>query len=292
MFNPFKRLINKRHTKGLLQQDNHTSRDGIDSTCFLLGGMYEVASCQSPGKERTHNEDALFTLNCILLSGDKPVSVGVYIVADGMGGHQNGELASRLAVQGVGSLFVDRVMTLVDTDPATLDNDSLVGIAKEAFSHAQDLIVRNATGGGTTLTLVVAVNDKLISAHVGDSRLYHIRSDELKLMTKDHSLVNRLVELGEISPSEADKHPQRNILYRAMGQDDSLEPDIGLFTIDKGDQLMICSDGLWGVLDDKQMVSLIRSKTHLNECAAQLVTDANERGGPDNISVVLIRKLA
>jgi len=147
-------------------------------------------------------------------------------------------------------------------------------------------------GGGTTLTLVFAVNNQLISAHVGDSRLYRIRKDEIVLLTKDHSLVKRLVELGEISPSEANKHPQRNILYRAMGQDEHLEPDIELFTIDNGDLLMMCSDGLWGVLDDQKMLSIIQSKSNLNESSAQLVAAANEQGGPDNISVILIKKLA
>jgi protein phosphatase len=286
-----KRLIAKRQNIALKRRDENAYLDGINPQSYLLGGMYGVASCQSAGLERSHNEDALFTINCTLLTGNSPVSLGIYIVADGMGGHQNGEVASRLAVQGAGGLFIERMMALIDSDLTLLENESLVGIASDAFRRAQDLIIRHAPGGGSTLSLVFAINDQLISAHVGDSRLYLIRKDEIVLLTKDHSLVKRLVELGEISPSEANKHPQRNILYRAMGQDEQLEPDIALFTIDKGDQLLICSDGLWGVLDDRKILSIIQSKMNLIESSAQLVSRANEQGGPDNISVVLIEKL-
>jgi protein phosphatase len=292
LFDRLKRLIAKRKTKNnkYLNDDIPMSGNNLETSVF--GGMYQVASCQSPGKERSHNEDALLTLNFTVLSGDFPVSIGIYIVADGMGGHQNGELASRLAVQGAGGFFIDRIMDLMKSDASTMTDEAFVSIANEAFARAQDLIIRHAPGGGTTLTLVFAVNDRLTAAHVGDSRLYCIRKDEMVLLTKDHSLVKRLVELGEISPSEAEKHPQRNILYRAMGQDDHLVPDVSLFTIDKGDQLMICSDGLWGVMDDLQMQSIIENSSSLNESAALLVAAANEQGGPDNISVVLIKKLA
>jgi protein phosphatase len=137
------------------------------------------------------------------------------------------------------------------------------------------------------------LGDRLFFAHVGDCRLYVIGLEgQLILKTKDHSLVKRLIDLGEITENEASFHPQRNVLYRALGQDDPFVADIDQFILKKGERLLICSDGLWGVLDENQMNKIINDK-HLSfeKIVCELVDAANELGGPDNISVVLVERL-
>ena len=256
-------------------------------------GMYHAASCQSPGKARFHNEDALFTLSCELFSLKAPIFFGIFLVADGMGGHQSGEVASRLAAQAASREILDRVFETSVYEETPLSDDEHRDVVHEAVKQAQALILRQVPGGGTTLTLAMAIGSRIFTAHVGDSRLYVIDQDGLlTLKTKDHSLVKRLVDLGEISAQEASTHPQRNVLYRALGQDDPLEPDLDQFSLEIGEKMLLCSDGLWGVVEAKQIENIIKQARTLEESTCELVKAANEAGGPDNISVILIERLS
>jgi len=269
--------------------------DGKDSKYSLDGNYikqgYRVSACQSSGKERSHNEDAIFTFQGSFLRCETPFSIGLFLVADGMGGHQCGEEASRQAAQGTGQFLLENLLP-VFFDEEIPSEEELKGLVTEAVHKAQHLVLNRVPGSGTTLTLALVIGDRLVSAHVGDSRLYLLTPDgKLQLKTKDHSLVNRLVELGEISHSEADQHPQRNVLYRALGQSDALEPDVSLLPFEKGDRLLICSDGLWSVLSDSLIEEMISSVKDFDETTAELVRAANDAGGPDNISVVLVEKL-
>jgi len=254
--------------------------------------MYRAASAQSTGIERMHNEDTLFSVNMLLDGTRHGMAFGLFIVADGMGGHQNGEVASSLAVQGVSELILDRIFRRYVFDPKEIKSEDVNQLLKEAVNEAQILIKRRVPGGGTTLTLVLILGGQLFSAHIGDSRLYLIeKNNRLSLKTKDHTLVKRLVDLGEISEAEAGRHPQRNVLYRALGQMDELEPDLEAFTMEPEEKLLICSDGLWGVLEQRRMESILENHPDLDESATMLVAAANEAGGPDNISVILVEKL-
>lgn len=254
---------------------------------------FQVASCQSSGKERFHNEDTLFTLSSELFGVDGAVNFGIFLVADGMGGHQSGEVASKLAAQAASQVLLDRSFgqIIYEEDPGS--EKEWINLVKDAVKRAQALVLQKAPGGGTTLTLALAVEDRIYTAHVGDSRLYLIdKNGQVTLKTKDHSLVKRLVDLGEISPQEASTHPQRNVLYRALGQEDPLEPDLDQFRIEIGQRMMICSDGLWGVLEEEQLASILAQDKRLNRITCELVVAANEAGGPDNISVILIERLS
>jgi protein phosphatase len=287
----FKRLLSNIGTKG----DSSKPRAN-DETQNLPTAMtkpkYRIASCQSPGQERSHNEDTLFTLNSLLCGVDSPLAFGIYLIADGMGGHQSGELASNLAAQAVSQHLIDRVHHAYLFERESLNQVDIQKWVKEAIAEAQTLILRRVPGGGTTLTLVMAVGDDLFSAHVGDSRLYLLGVDgKMTLKTRDHSLVKRLVDLGEINESEAGFHPHRNVLYRALGQSDPFEPDTDTFTLQPGERLLICTDGLWGVITDQEMAKIINSSKDLDQIADELVLEADHAGGPDNISVVLIEKL-
>jgi protein phosphatase len=296
VFEFFKRLF-PNNKEGGFSVDQATleypSREASTVKRSLSRTKYRVATCQSTGMERAHNEDTLFTFNTFLDGIDHGVSFGIYLVADGMGGHQSGEVASNLAAQGASQYLIDRVFDTYLFDQKVYKEDDVRQLVRDAVDEAQILILRRVPGGGTTLTLVMALGDQLFSAHVGDSRLYVIgRDGKMKLITKDHSLVKRLVDLGEITEAEAGDHPQRNVLYRALGQTDDLEADISQFAISVGERIMLCSDGLWGVLGDRQLKDIVAHSVDLDQMACDLVKAANEAGGPDNISVVLVERMS
>ena len=255
---------------------------------------YKVASCQSSGRERIHNEDTLFTLNCLIDDLDLPVSFGIFLVADGMGGHQSGEVASRLAAQATSQYLMEKLYNPFIFDLEEFSDEDVASILDESVTLAQKLINQQVPGGGTTLTSVVLLNERLFFVHIGDSRLYKIGFDgRYELLTKDHSLVKRLIDLGEITEAEANNHPQRNVLYRALGQADPFKPDIGQFSLKQGEKFLLCSDGLWGVVDDDMMIEMVNNpENQIETIACYLVEAANQAGGPDNISLVLVERLA
>jgi PPM family protein phosphatase len=253
---------------------------------------YRVAASQSTGQERIKNEDTLFILNSFLGGMDTPVAFGIFLVADGMGGHQSGELASNLAAQGISQSLIEHVYHRSIFERKAFSETDLKQSVQQAVEEAQALVLQRVPGGGTTLTFVMAVGDELYMAHVGDSRLYQVDRDGLMtLKTRDHSLVKRLVDLGEISENEADLHPHRNVLYRALGQTDPFEPDTDILHLIPGECLLICSDGLWGVLSEQKMTEILNQGDDLDQKAANLVQAANDAGGPDNISVILIERI-
>ena len=254
---------------------------------------YRVASCQSAGMERSHNEDSLFTFDSLLAGLESSSHFGLYLVADGMGGHQGGEIASTLAAQGAGNYLLAHVFAPLMIDRQSISGEDFEQLLREAVEEAQKLIRQRVPGGGTTLTLALAIDDQIYVAQVGDSRLYLIKPDgETILKTRDHSLVKRLVDLGEITEDEASVHPQRNILYRALGQMDPFEPDIGSFPVAEGDRLLICSDGLWSVVPEGEILEILKKcGANLEKSACDLVNAANHLGGPDNISVILVERI-
>lgn len=292
MFENFRRVLTEKLKDPNTTKKRSKNQAGENTAGAALRPMYRAASCQSSGIERINNEDAIFTFECSYFVADMPTTVGIYIIADGMGGHHSGEIASGLAAQCIGQFLVEKIMGLGLSESCELPDEDLKELIKEAISVGQSCILQNVPGGGTTLTLVVALNERLFLAHVGDSRLYVIdHENKIHLKSKDHSLVKRLVELGEISESEVQQHPQRNVLYKAMGQDDPFDPDMDCFSINPGEYFLICSDGLWGVLNEQKMLDMIKQERNFTEIPCQLVAAANDLGGPDNISVVLVERL-
>ena len=249
-----------------------------------------VGVAQDVGIQRDHNEDSLFTLTANLLSDKNLLKFGLYIVADGMGGHENGEIASSVAVSQMTSHVISSLYLPLLSDSNNKMDLSIQEILKNGVMKAHHIIKKEAFGSGTTLTSALIIGDQLTIAHVGDSRAYSISANgKLKLLTHDHSLVKRLEDLGQISPEQASIHPQRNVLYRALGQADLFEPDIASFHLQPGDQLLICSDGLWGVIPEDELARVINSSLEPQLACQTLVDLANQAGGPDNISVILVR---
>lgn len=245
---------------------------------------------QSVGQQREHNEDALFTLTTTLVSDTRYIPFGLYIVADGMGGHQHGEIASALAVRVMAAHVIRKIYLPLFSLIAKGPDQSLQEIMQEGVLEAHKAILKQASGGGTTLTAALIVGEQITIAHIGDSRAYAISRDgKMEALTRDHSLVKRLEELGQITSEEAAIHPQRNVLYRALGQGEPFDPDIITAPMPEGGFLLLCSDGLWGAVPQEEMLKLITSNQSPFEACQLMVEAANQAGGPDNISAVLAR---
>jgi serine/threonine protein phosphatase PrpC len=245
---------------------------------------------QSVGQQREHNEDALFTLTTTLVSDTRYIPFGLYIVADGMGGHQHGELASALAIRVMAAHLIKRIYLPLFSLTAQGPEASLQEIMQEGVLEAHKAILKQALGGGTTLTAALIVGEQVTIAHIGDCRAYAIYPDgKMEVLTRDHSLVKRLEELGQITSEEAAIHPQRNVLYRALGQGEPFDPDIITAPMPHNGYLLLCSDGLWGAVQQEELYRLITGSPVPHIACQKLIEAANKAGGPDNISAILAR---
>lgn len=249
-----------------------------------------VGYAQSVGRQRDHNEDALLAINAVLSTNGGLTTFGLFIVADGMGGHKQGEVASELAVRTMGSQVAQKLMLArIGPQPAP-PKESIQEIMDHSVQEAHRLITKDAPGSGTTMTALLLLDRHITIAHVGDSRAYIIHSDgELQTLTRDHSLVMRMQELGQLTEEEAAIHPQRNVLYRALGQGEAFAPDITTSAQPAAGHLMLCSDGLWGVIPKETLARIVCESASPQIACQELVDAANEAGGPDNISVILIQ---
>jgi protein phosphatase len=251
-----------------------------------------AASGQSVGKQRELNEDSLLALTATLAGNSGSLPFGIYIVADGMGGHQFGEVASNAAIRIVAGHIVRKFQPYLFSVKPSPPDESLQEIMQTSVREAQKIIQNEAPSSGTTLTAALVLGQQVTIAHVGDSRAYHIYPDgRAEVITRDHSLVKRLEELGHISPAEAENYPHRNVLYRALGQGEILEADVFTLSFPQTGYLMLCSDGLWGVVADQDISKIIREAPSLQRACQNLVEAANTAGGPDNISVIIVQMI-
>ena len=234
-----------------------------------------AAAATDVGQLREGNEDSFFA------------GASVFAVADGMGGHQAGEVASALALEPL------RDVDGRDFPDAQTASSALVAAIEEANRRVveRSLSDPDLRGMGTTLTAVVVHGDHLVAAHVGDSRAYLLRAGEpISQLTTDHTLVERLVREGRLSRDEVSLHPQRNVITRAIGS----EPEVAIdalppLELRAGDRILLCSDGLTGPIDDREIQTLVEMIGGGQDTVDALVQAANEAGGPDNITVALVR---
>ncbi|MFN4146757.1 MAG: Stp1/IreP family PP2C-type Ser/Thr phosphatase [Runella sp.] len=208
------------------------------------------------------------------------------IVADGMGGHAAGEIASQMAVETVAKRYYECEESI---------EESLFLALTKANRNIWQAASRNSRqrGMGTTCTAVAICEGRLFLAHVGDSRVYLLKKGQLLLLSKDHTYVQTLVDQGVITPIEAEKHPERNVLTRAMGTHNKVEIDVIALphTLDDDDRLLLCSDGLYDYLTNDEIAQLL-SEPILSDIAHSLINWAKQRGGHDNITVLLVEKVA
>ena len=267
--------------------------DGEELAAIIAQPEYPhivVGCAQSVGLQRDHNEDALFAMSTSLVSNRVGIPMGLFIVADGMGGHEHGELASELAIQAMVSSVLPEI-----TPPALglvprMQEEQLQEIMSNGVQSAHKSIQENASGGGSTLTGLLILGKTVTIAHIGDSRAYHFDGQNTpQVLTTDHSLVKRLEDLGQITADEAAIHPQRNVLYRALGQVEQVDADIVSITLPSSGYLVVCSDGLWGLVSDQEISRIILSADDPQQASQSLLEAANAAGGPDNISVIIIQ---
>ncbi len=229
------------------------------------------------GRYRKLNEDSYFTYRNERLVGG--------MVADGMGGHNAGEVASKMATELIRSAVMEGF------DPK-MDYVELGELVRRSILYANEEIYRksraeqNNKGMGTTATAAFVYAGKLITANVGDSRVYTVKDGEIRQITRDHSYVEELVELGEISPENAKNHPQKNYITRALGSEKFVKVDI-LINSYNGERIVICSDGLTNLVSDEQIRGIVEGNDDFEFAAEELVKLANQKGGADNITCVV-----
>ena len=251
-----------------------------DSAKLIIYGISDV------GQMREHNEDHI--------AWDK--DLGLVIVADGMGGHNAGEVASEIAVRSIQEALRD----VLDPEMQESHSIELSDAVREAITYANDEINREArenlayNGMGTTIVLTLFYKDRVISAPVGDSCTYRIRDEKLEQLTTDHSLVQEMLDNGYLSQEEAQMSASRNLITRALGIADTVEVDVHEEKIEYGDVYLMCTDGLTDLVTDEEIMNLLqdyRSETdgcNLEGATKSLVALANDKGGKDNISVVMV----
>ena len=244
--------------------------------------MIETFGLSDVGCIRELNED------CFCIHGfDEGTSKGFCILADGMGGHNAGEVASQNAVK-----FIAEEMQKLLNDK---DETEIPGRLCRAVEGANEKVYRMSTenkihsGMGTTVVAAFICEGVAYVANVGDSRAYAIRSDEIAQITTDHSVVSELVMSGTITREEARVHPQKNIITRAIGTDSKVKVDRFEYDYSRGDVLLMCSDGLSGMLDDNEICEIVKAGRNSEETVCRLVDSAKENGGLDNITVICIR---
>jgi PPM family protein phosphatase len=251
------------------------------------GPSWAYAGLTDVGRTRAHNEDSIAVKEDLQL----------VVLADGMGGYQAGEVASKIAVD----VVIDEITEskLTEKDIARIDPDSGISIAmrrlRSAIEKSNNRICsvqrdrEDLDGMGTTIVAACFYDGRVGIAHVGDSRCYRLRDGVLDQLTRDHSLVQDQLEKGLITESEAENSPQKNLITRALGIDALAEADTQEFRTRPGDLYLLCSDGLSDMVDNKDLHKELESKRSVKEMATRMVAAANEAGGRDNISVIIVR---
>jgi len=272
----------------------------------------QAAGAKDVGRVREVNEDNFFVK--VVQSSDEE-AVGLFIVADGMGGHEGGELASEWAMETIREelkgLFIPAdPRRTVKLDPAEIEamvsgrsaptrrlgETEVERMVRRAVERANEVVrdiararPEKAADTGTTLTMALVKGDTaIIIANVGDSRTYLFRNKELRPITTDHSLVASLVAAGQIKPEDIYTHSQRNLIYRSLGSKADVEVDLFRQELQSGDQLLLCSDGLWEMVRDPQIAKIMEKAPAPRTAAEWLVKAANDNGGADNIAVVVV----
>ncbi len=248
------------------------------------------------GMVRRNNQDSLAALECALMTQSLSGACGIYVVADGMGGHSAGEVASALAVNTIiAHLLHDTVVPLYseaaseETVSAEAASQRVAHAVEEANDQIHAMRLSERSDMGTTAVVALVMDGRAYIGNVGDSRLYLYRQGEgLRQVTKDHSLVARLIELGQISPEEADYHPHRHVIFRSMGEKQGVNVDTFVERMQAGDRLLLCSDGINNMVTDAQIAEALITEADPQLASEKLVAMANAAGGVDNSSIIIV----
>ncbi len=248
-----------------------------------------VGVAQSPGRVRPNNEDAFLAWPFAMAWEDEVHWGGLFVVADGMGGHLHGEQASRAAVLTFSRMVWQETLFPWLQRPNQPPEDLLQRL-ESALVHAHHAVRESAPGGGTTLTAALLWDRRIFLVHVGDSRAYLLSPEgQLRLLTEDHTWARKMAESG-VADEDVRQHPHRHMLYQALGQPEELDPQLSLdHRLEAGSVLLLCSDGLWEMLPDERIAQVLQAYRHQpNQAASVLVREAENAGGPDNITAVVV----
>ncbi len=279
---------------------SHALRDLYEAARPLTDLELWSGRASDVGQVRKINEDSVLTLEATVLEHEGYMPAALYVVADGMGGHQSGEVASSIAARTVGAMVNSSLLgPLVAGDPVARDQDTCARLLQEAVLEANrritDLARERHSDLGTTIVAALLIGNQVTIANVGDSRAYLWHEDELQVITHDHSLVMQLVAAGQLTIDEIYTHPRRNEIYRALGDARLTEDEIDIFALRlrPGDGLLLCSDGLWDFVRDPDIAAVLAAPgADPQTVAFTLVDRANLNGGEDNISVIFARVLS
>ncbi|KGR73846.1 Stp1/IreP family PP2C-type Ser/Thr phosphatase [Ureibacillus sinduriensis] len=233
------------------------------------------------GRKRMVNEDRVAFL-------EHPDRFKLAILADGMGGHNAGDVASEMAIEEMKSNFLNMDIKNLETKETQRQwmLEAIQSVNEKIYNHS--LSHESCKGMGTTLIAMLIDDSDCLIGHVGDSRVYYFTSDTVTLITRDHSYVNFLVEYGEISEEEAAHHPQKNFIVKSLGTESTIEPDFYELVLEPETNVLICSDGLSNKLSTDEMAAILTLPLSIDEKGKKLVQLANDSGGEDNISVILL----
>lgn len=252
-----------------------------------------IGAASHRGMVREIDEDSLLALDLRSVQNAQGRGWGLFIVADGMGGHSAGEVASGLAIRGAAEVVLRTYLTPTVEQDAPFDQERLEDTVRKACLQANEYVLREARARGndmgTTITMALISGDRAVIGNVGDSRTYLHRDGKLRRITKDHSLVMRLVELGQISEDDIYSHPQRSAVLRSLGDKSEIEIDIFHERLKPGDTLFLCCDGQWEMVRDPHMAQIITDNPDPQQACAALIAAANQAGGDDNITAVLVQ---
>ena len=255
---------------------------------YLPPGLH-IGKISDIGRERERNEDSFFVFEAVLQYEYGQEPFGLFIVADGMGGHQKGELASSLATRTVANqLLTDVYLPYLSPEKNTLAHKPINDALLAALENANLVVQQSVPEGGTTLTTALVMGNNAYIAHIGDSRAYFLTPDQIKQITTDHSLARRLEEIGQGTQTELAN--VQNVLYRALGQGAKIDVDTHIQHLPPAGSLLLCSDGLWGLVGVEALQKIIQDSETPQKACEKLVAAANENGGHDNITAVIITR--
>ncbi|HEY4383056.1 MAG TPA: Stp1/IreP family PP2C-type Ser/Thr phosphatase [Ktedonobacteraceae bacterium] len=282
----FVKTVCIEHGRNWLQRDRRDlALAGKDQLAMTLQFTLDFAQRTDTGRKRANNEDNLVS---VVPQDDQLLQAkgALFVVSDGLGGHSRGDVASELAIQKVQEYYYQDLLNDIPTalQEAIKQANSTICEANEAEKGGQALNM------GATCVAAVLHNQLLYAANVGDSRVYVLHEGQLHQITRDHSVVAQLVERGEITPAEARTHEKRNVIYRSLGLPD-VEVDLFTEPVQQGDTLILCTDGLCGVIEDEELQTIVEQYGP-EESVEQLIARANEKGGPDNVTVIVVRVAA
>jgi PPM family protein phosphatase len=268
-------------------KSNQPEPQPLNRLAELAPGLH-IGKLSHVGRERECNEDSFYVFDSTVKHEYDQEDFALLIIADGMGGHQSGEIASSLAIRAAAGAILEDVYLSYLTHRPSSNNQTLNEVLLAAVARANGAVQEEVPEGGTTLTIAILMGNNAYIAHVGDTRVYIFQQGQLKQVTKDHSLAQRLEDMGQATAEEATQ--VQNVLYKAIGQNDTPEADIYLQHLPAGASLLMCSDGLWGLIKQENIKETLLQAASPQAACEQLIQMANENGGRDNITALVVSR--